>query len=155
LLGTSPQKGKAGAADPVDRVDSNVQAVAAFFPPTDYLNYGEKGKTFTNVKDHGLAFRAVHDFREFNAKEGLYQPITDKVKLRAIYEDIPRIRHVNKKPPPTLLFHGDKDDLVPFQQSETFYAELKKAGVKCKLEVRKGEGHGWFTILSDMKLVAD
>ncbi len=155
LVGVSPQPGKQEARDPVDRVDSNVRAVAVFFPPTDYLNYGSKGKDFMDVKDHGLAFRAAHDFREFDAKDGLYRSITDKAKLRAIYRDISPIYHVNAKSPPTLLFHGDKDDLVPFQQSETFFARLKEAGVPSKLEVRKGAGHGWFTIFADLILVAD
>ncbi|MBI3823954.1 MAG: alpha/beta fold hydrolase [Planctomycetes bacterium] len=155
LVATSPQPGKPNASDPVDRVDSNVQTVAAFFPPTDYLNYGAANKTFKNVKDHGIAFRAVHDFKEFDAKEGLYKSITDEAKLRSIYKDISPIYHVTAKTPPTLLFHGDKDELVPIQQSETFLAKLKEAKVKSDLHVRKGAGHGWFTILSDMELIAD
>ena len=32
------------AKDPVDRVSSRVQAVACFFPPTDFLNYGKPGE---------------------------------------------------------------------------------------------------------------
>lgn len=155
LVGTAPQPGKPKPPDPVDGVDSNVRAVAVFFPPTDYLNYGAKNKTFMNVKDHGIAFRAVHDFREFDAKEGLYKSITDEAKLRAIYKDISPIYHVTAKTPPTLLFHGDKDDLVPIQQSETFFAKLKEANVKSDLRVRKGAGHGWFTIFNDMESVAD
>lgn len=155
LMGTSPQPAAAGASDFVDRVESNVQAVAAFFPPTDYLNYGSKGKDFMDIKSHGIPFRAAHDFREFNAKEGLYARITDQGKLRAIYKEISPIYHVTAKSAPTLLFHGDKDELVPFQQSETMCAELQKAGVPSKLEVRKGAGHGWFTMISDLKLVGD
>lgn len=155
LVGTSPRPGKEGASDPVDRVDGNVQAVAVFFPPTDYLNYGSKGKNFLDIKDHGIAFRAAHDFREFDAKEGLYRPITDKEKLRAIYEDISPISHVTEKTAPTLLFHGDEDKLVPFQQAETFFAKLQKAGVPSKLEVRKGKGHGWAGMLDDLKLARE
>ena len=43
---------------------------------------------------------------------------------------------------PCLLIHGDKDSLVPIQQSEVFVAKLKECGVPHKLEVRKGVGHG-------------
>ena len=155
LVGTAPQSGKAGANDPVDRVDSNVQAVAVFFPPTDYLNYGSKGKDFMDIRSHGISFRAAHDFREFDAKEGLSKPVIDKTKLRAIYKDISPIYHVSAKTAPTLLFHGDKDELVPLQQSETFFARLQESGVTSKLEVRKGAGHGWLTIFSDLNDIAD
>ncbi|MBM3995269.1 MAG: alpha/beta hydrolase [Planctomycetes bacterium] len=155
LVGTAPQAPKADADDPVDRAASNVQAVAVFFPPTDYLNYGTKDKNFLEIKDHGIAFRAAHDFYEFDEKEGLRRPITDKDKLHAIYKDISPIYHVTVKTAPTLIFHGDKDELVPFQQSEMYYAKLKEAGVASKLEVRKGAGHGWFSILDDLNLVAD
>jgi acetyl esterase/lipase len=155
LMGTAPQPATADAGDPVDRIESNVQAVAAFFPPTDYLNYGSKGKEFMDVKSHGIPFRAAHDFREFDAKEGLYRPITQKDKLRAIYKDISPVYHVTAKSAPTLLFHGDKDQLVPYQQSETFFARLQEAGVPSKLETRKGAGHGWITVVTDLNLVAD
>jgi dipeptidyl aminopeptidase/acylaminoacyl peptidase len=130
--------------------------VGVFFPPTDYLNYGGPGKEFMDVKMHGVPFRAPHDFREFDAKEGLYRPITDKTKLRAIYKDISPIYHVNAKTPPTLLFHGDKDELVPYQQSETYLAKLKEAKVPARLETRAGAGHGWgLGMLADLNLVAD
>jgi dipeptidyl aminopeptidase/acylaminoacyl peptidase len=41
-----------------------------------------------------------------------------------------------------LIVHGDVDPVVPVQQSETFYAALEKAGVKSKLHIVKGGGHG-------------
>src|SRR5262249_16868512 len=152
---TAPTPADADAKDQVDRVASNVQAAVAFFPPTDYLNYGGVGKEFVDVKMHGVPFRAAHDFREFDVKEGLFQPITDKEKLRSIYKRISPIYHVTAKTAPTLLLHGDKDELVPFQQSEIYLEKLKKAGVPAKLEVRKGAGHGWLTILADMQIAAD
>jgi acetyl esterase/lipase len=38
MLGTAGDTGNPNASDPVDRVSSRVQAVACFFPPTDFLN---------------------------------------------------------------------------------------------------------------------
>ena len=43
MLGTAGDHGKPEAKDPVDRESSRVQAVACFFPPTDFLNYGKAG----------------------------------------------------------------------------------------------------------------
>src|SRR6185436_3545028 len=37
-------KGDSAAKDPIDRESSEVQCVACFFPPTDFLNYGAPGE---------------------------------------------------------------------------------------------------------------
>ena len=42
-MGTQGTAGRADAKDPLDRLSSEVQAVACFFPPTDFLNYGKLG----------------------------------------------------------------------------------------------------------------
>ena len=38
--------------------------------------------------------------------------------------------------------HGDKDGVVPVEQSLAFTSALREAGVKVKLVVLKGAGHG-------------
>jgi acetyl esterase/lipase len=43
MLGTAGTAGDPKARDPVERVSSRVQAVACFFPPTDFLNWGQPG----------------------------------------------------------------------------------------------------------------
>jgi dipeptidyl aminopeptidase/acylaminoacyl peptidase len=50
---------------------------------------------------------------------------------------------VSKDDPPTLLIHGDKDDLVKLDNSERIETALKKEGVACKLIVMPGAGHGF------------
>ncbi len=155
LLGTTGADGDSDDADPVNRVSSRVQAVAAFFPPTDYLNFSAPGVEVLDLNVHPRDIRAPYDFHEFDPKQGLYQRVTDKEKLRAIYRSISPIYFVTPKSAPTLLIHGDKDELIPLQQSETFAARLKEAGVPVRLVVKKGEGHGWLTILNDMPTVGD
>ena len=54
------------------------------------------------------------------------------------------INHIAKDAPPFLIMHGDKDDLVPQNQAEIFYAALQKAGVPAKLHIVKGGGHVFF-----------
>jgi dipeptidyl aminopeptidase/acylaminoacyl peptidase len=41
-----------------------------------------------------------------------------------------------------LLVHGDKDDIVPFSQSEAFEAALRAAGVPVELVRVAGGVHG-------------
>jgi len=52
------------------------------------------------------------------------------------------IRHISKEDPAFLIMHGDKDEVVPVEQSLAFAAALREAGVKVKLVVLKGAGHG-------------
>jgi acetyl esterase/lipase len=52
------------------------------------------------------------------------------------------ILHVSKDDPPFLIMHGDQDKVVPLRQSQAFAEALKKVGVKVKLLVLKGLGHG-------------
>src|SRR5262249_34406378 len=108
LLGTAPLEGDSKANDLVDRESSHVRAVAAFFPPTDYLNYGRPGNELLEITVHPPEIRAPYDFHEFDAKLGLYQRVTDKEKLRAIYRSISPIYRVTANTGPTLLIHGDK-----------------------------------------------
>jgi dipeptidyl aminopeptidase/acylaminoacyl peptidase len=43
-----------------------------------------------------------------------------------------------------LIFHGTKDPLVPFNQSERLAQALKDAGVECSFVPVAGAGHGGF-----------
>ena len=39
--------------------------------------------------------------------------------------------------------HGDRDDVVPINQSELLEAALQKAGVSVTCQVVRGAGHGF------------
>ncbi|MEJ2132187.1 MAG: alpha/beta hydrolase fold domain-containing protein [Gammaproteobacteria bacterium] len=46
--------------------------------------------------------------------------------------------------PPTIIFHGAKDEVVPLESVERF-AELANArGLECRVVPFEGEGHGFF-----------
>ncbi len=140
---------------PVDRESSRVQAVACFFPPTDFLNFGAAGAKKVHATDHGPPFRAAFDHRELDPTSRLWVPITDSAKLETIARQISPVYHVSPDDPPTLIIHGDKDTLVPLQQSELIVEKLKKAGVETQLVVKTGAGHGWATIGNDFKTCVD
>ena len=53
------------------------------------------------------------------------------------------ITYVSKDEPPFLICHGDKDMLVPHNQSELLNDALKKVGVNVKFHTVKGGGHGF------------
>jgi acetyl esterase/lipase len=156
LLGTSGGKGKADAGDPVDRESSRVQAVACFFPPTDFLNYGEPGKAHIKATDFDPRFRPSFDYREKSPVTSLYERVTDAEKLKEITRSISPIYFITKETPPTLIIHGDKDNLVPLQQSESMVEKLKAAGVPAELIVKKGGSHGlWPGFAQDIDKLTD
>jgi acetyl esterase/lipase len=154
MMGTAGDKGNPRADDPVDRVSSRVQAVACFFPPTDFLNWGKAGNVL-DAEHMDRRFRASVDFKELDSEKRIFVRITDEKKVRDILRRISPITHVTDDDAPTLILHGDKDKLVPLQQSETILAKFKEVGVPSKLIVKKDCGHGWVTILQDTQTCGD
>lgn len=154
MQGTAGDLGNPEAKDPIDRVSSRVQAVACFFPPTDFLNYGKPGE---DAIGRGILwnYSGAFDFRKLDPDWRKLVPITEEEEIRKIGRRISPVAHISADDPPTLIFHGDKDWLVPLQQSETFVEGLKAAGVEAKLVVKPGAEHGWPGMGEDAKTIAD
>jgi len=155
MLGTAGTAGNPISLDPVERTSSRVQAVACFFPPTDFLNYGGHGEEKLDARSMGKTFRPAFEYRELDKESNLWVNVTDPEKLRGIVRAISPVSHVTPDDAPTLIIHGDTDRLVPIQQSESIVAKLKEAGVDAKLVVKPGAGHGWLSMLQDMNALAD
>ena len=51
------------------------------------------------------------------------------------------VSHVHKNCPPFLILHGDKDEVVPYQQAETLYQALKEQSVEVTYHLEPGMGH--------------
>jgi acetyl esterase/lipase len=116
-----------GAAPKYAYQSDALQAVVDWFGPTDFLQMDSCGSTMNhnNAKspESTLVGGAIQDNKE---KTRLADP--------AFY--------IRKDNPPFLIFHGDKDPLVPFCQSEYFYKELKSTGVTATFIPVAGGGHG-------------
>jgi acetyl esterase/lipase len=154
MQGTAGDLGDPKAKDPIDRVSSRVQAVACFFPPTDFLNYGEKGK-YAFPADGTLAgFRTAIDAREMDPKTKRFEHLSEE-KEKELAAKVSPITHVSADDPPTLIVHGDADKLVPIEQAEAIVAKLKEAKVPAELVVKKGAAHGWAGMDKDIPTLAD
>jgi len=154
MQGVAGKEGDPKARDRIDRASSRVQAVACFFPPTDFLNYGEEGKVALG-RGTLSGFKAPFDFQEFDSKTRAFVLITDETKRQEIGRKISPVYQVTGEAPPTLIIHGDADKLVPIQQADLMIARLKKAGVPAELVVKKGASHGWPDLDKDLKTIAD
>lgn len=132
MVATQGGPGKADAPDPVDRESSAVQAVACFFPPTDFLNFGGPGID-------GVGRGPMEPIK------AAFGPRAETPEGRqALGKEISPIYFVSAKLPPTLIVHGGDDKDVPLQQSLSFMQRAKEAGAQhLNLIVRPGKGHGW------------
>ncbi|MDY3550947.1 alpha/beta hydrolase [Gemmata sp. JC717] len=154
MQGCAPKEGDPKAPDAVERQSSKVAAVACFFPPTDFLNYGKEGNVALGegtLKN----FRPPFDFWEREKETNKLVVIADRERRKAIAKQISPVYHVTKDSAPALIVHGDADTLVPIQQAELIIAKLNENKVPCVLEVRKGAGHGGLAFANDVKGFAD
>jgi acetyl esterase/lipase len=126
---------------------TRVKAVAVFFPPTDFLNYG--GRAIDVRADDRLGELV----RRLAFPQGLKDETPEEVVLRVT--QISPARLVTLHAPPFLLIHGDADPAVPLQQSEAMLAALKQAGVPAELLVKPGGGHPWPTLHEEVQVLAD
>ncbi len=154
MQGCAPKEGDPKAKDPVDQQSSKVAAVACFFPPTDFLNYGKEGQVA--LGDGTLkGFRPPFDFWEREKGTNKLVVIEDQERRKAIGKAISPLYHVTKDSAPALVIHGDADLLVPIQQAELIIAKLKDNKVPCELVVKKGLAHGWAGMDKDLVTLAD
>jgi dipeptidyl aminopeptidase/acylaminoacyl peptidase len=52
-------------------------------------------------------------------------------------------QHLDAKMPPTLLFHGDADTIVPFKYAVVLEEKLRTTGNACEFVPMPGGGHGF------------
>ena len=60
------------------------------------------------------------------------------------FMDFSPAHHITKDAPPTIVFLGDQDNLIPVSVLRDFEAKMKQAGVRCEAEVYPKAGHGFF-----------
>jgi acetyl esterase/lipase len=143
IIATADEKINTNAIDAVDRVSSRVQAAAVLFPPTDFFNWGLPGAAMINAREPQIQARVygAFDFKVWNNVTTTYDPVTDTSARNKIGKEISPIYAVSSDDPPIFIIHGDADMTVPLQQSQTFLAKLKEAGVPNNFIIKKGGRH--------------
>lgn len=110
--------------------NSPVNAVAAIAPPTDLADWGKPGFMLTELPQMAVFIPAL----------GI-DPSGPKSDVETAVRKLSPITYVTAKYPPTLIVHGDADNVVPLQQAKAMDQALTTAGVPHKLEVIPGGGH--------------
>jgi acetyl esterase/lipase len=122
MLGTTADEGDPKTADEVLRQSSRVATVVALYPPTDLRGW---------TTDPPEAIKRI---------PALKPPLAFDAKLEP---ELSPLLKVSAKSAPTLLIHGDKDELVPLSHSKNMRKALEEKGVKTELVVVEGGGHGF------------
>ena len=60
------------------------------------------------------------------------------------WEDASPLHNLNADMPPTVVFLGTEDDLIPVATAEAWQAKQQALGVRSDLHLFEGEGHGFF-----------
>jgi dipeptidyl aminopeptidase/acylaminoacyl peptidase len=105
---------------------------------TDLLNLGSSRE---NPGDGGPPISYVEAFGPDS---------TNMEKWKQMGRQCSPIYHVHDSLPPTLIYHGDVDNLTPLDQSERYVEAARKLGNVIELEVHKGGDHGWWTMIFDI-----
>lgn len=81
----------------------------------------------------------------------LYNPVIDNgpggygyERINDAYPTFSPLHNVKKGAPPTIIFLGTEDILIPVETAKYYQTIMKKVGSRCDLKLYKGEGHGFF-----------
>ena len=81
----------------------------------------------------------------------LFNPVYDNgpggfgyTKLKDRYREISPMHNLREGMPPTIVFLGDQDNLIPVSTAEKFRDEMRKLGNRSELFVYPGQAHGFF-----------
>lgn len=117
-----------GSVGPFTKYSSSVDAVVDWFGPTNMLKMDSCG---------GTDF--IHNDPRSPASLYIGGPIQENKEKTLLASPT---AYIDKNDPPFLIFHGDKDRVVPHCQSEILFEALKTAGVPCQFYLVPNGQHG-------------
>ena len=127
-LGVDPNRIAAGGGS----AGGHVAAATATVPG---LESEDENKKISSKPDALILFNPVYD----NGPKGYGY---DRVKGRHL--EISPIHNLRKGVPPSIVFLGDQDKLIPVSTAERFKSLAEKAGGRSDLHVYKNQPHGFF-----------
>ncbi len=81
----------------------------------------------------------------------LFNPVYDNgpdgygyERVKDYYKEISPLDNIKPGVPPTIVFLGTEDKLIPVSTANKYEAKMKAAGNRCETHLYEGEGHGFF-----------
>lgn len=144
LVALTPDDGSPTSTDPLFRQSCRIQAAAVFFPPADFLAWGDINVDTNKTPGLPIMFKNI-------IFAGPAVPRSPE-RLKEQIMKISPAHQVKENSPPFLLIHGDADPIVPLQQSKIFFQRLKEKGVDAELIIKPGGEHPWPTLRDEVKI---
>jgi acetyl esterase/lipase len=113
-----------------------VKGVVAFYPPTDFATF-DKQLAACASGTSGSIMCMTNPASPIVAELGCFMPACQPARLA----DASPVTHVDAGDPPILLFHGMRDDVVPYQQSVELANRVTSAGGSADLVLLSTLGH--------------
>ena len=88
----------------------------------------------------------------------LFNPVYDNgpggyghTRVKDYWERISPMHNISRTTPPTIVFLGTKDKLIPVATAEKYKKLMVEKGRRCDLHLYEGKSHGFFNYRGDMK----
>lgn len=65
-------------------------------------------------------------------------------RVKSYWEKFSPLHNIDKRSPPTIVFLGTGDHLIPAATAEKYRREMEKSGARCDLHLYEGSTHGFF-----------
>lgn len=83
----------------------------------------------------------------------LFNPVIDNGpggygydRIGEAYKNFSPLHNIRKGAPPTILFLGTHDRLIPVETANYYKVVMEKVGSRCELRLYEGQGHGFFNV---------
>jgi len=99
------------------------------------FNEGSDNLSYSSVPNALVLFNPVFD----NGPGGYgYERVGEA------YKDFSPLHNIREGAPPTIVFLGTTDRLIPVETAQYYKTVMEKVGSRCDLSLFEGEGHGFF-----------
>ncbi len=134
-LGVDPQKLAAGGG-------SAGGHVAAATATTKGFEESDEDKGISSKPNAQVLFNPVFD----NGPDGWGHK-----RVKEYWKEFSPMHNIDKDAPPTVIFLGTKDKLIPVKTAERYKELMTKNKSRCDLHLYDGQLHGFFNYRGDMK----
>ncbi|MEE2639540.1 MAG: sialate O-acetylesterase [Planctomycetota bacterium] len=128
MLGIDPKRLAAGGGSAGGHVAAATATVSGFDEPSDPSG-------ISCVPNALVLFNPVYD----NSEKGYGHD-----RVREYWKEISPMHNLSRNTPPTTVFLGTRDKLIPLETAKQYKARMKSLGVRSELHLYADQAHGFF-----------